>query len=327
MLNRLKRFLFAGLLLAASPIHGFSSPLESSLLPLIPPGARIIGGVEDPRNPDTRGRLLIVTMKNSYDFDDCQSLIGVDTTRKVDEAIWVAASSAQGLLSEHLLLAAGRFDRQHIFQSAMLNGAMAGVYRGVNLLVVEPFSREQGQMRDTRWMAILDERTVVFGTSSMVQRALDRYLDRDAADPLVMERLSRLHPQVGSWNVLVLPRGALSKIAFLGPSQASWADLLGRDTVENVDELTLGIRFGSTARVDFVARTANNATSSFGAEQDARRRWFEASSCLGSRSRLEDLSIEPNLIRGSIVMPGKQLDACFKAISRASRIAPRGAGR
>jgi hypothetical protein len=247
-------------------------------------------------------------------------LIGVDTSRSVDEAIWVAAASQQGGLSEHLLLVAGRFDREHIYQAAMQNGVAAGVYRGVDLLVVKPFPREQGEMLDTRWLAILDDRAVVFGTPWMVQRALDRHLNHDGTDPLVAERLQRLHPQVGSWNVLVLPHGALSKVALLGPSQASWADLLGKDAVENVDELTLGIRFGSTARVDFVVRTADNISTSFGEDEEARRRWFEASSFLGSRSRLEGLSIEPNLIRGSIVMPGKELDACFKYLAHAGPV-------
>ena len=131
MLNLLNRFLFAGLLIAASPIDGFASPAQSKLLPLIPREAQIVAGIEDPRNPDTRGHLLLVTVNNTFDFDDCQSLTGVDTHRGVDETIWVAGSSPQGELNEHLLLVAGRFDREHIFQAAERNGVATGFYRGL----------------------------------------------------------------------------------------------------------------------------------------------------------------------------------------------------
>jgi hypothetical protein len=310
----LNRFLFASLLIAASPIHGFASPAQSKLLPLIPRESQIVAGIEDPRNPDTRGHLLLVTVKNTFDFDDCQSLTGVDTRRGIDETIWVAASSPQGELNEHLLLVAGRFDREHIFQAAERNGVVTGFYRGLEVLLVKPFAREQGRMHDTRWMAILDGQTVVFGTPWLVKRALDRYVSHESADPLMAERLGRLHPQVNSWNVLVMPREVISKHAALGQSPAPWIDLLGKDMVDAADELTLGIRFGSTARVDFVVRTADNRRTSGGAEGLARH-VFEASSFQRMRSRLENLSIDQNLIQGSIVLPGKELNACFKSVS------------
>jgi hypothetical protein len=290
-----------------------------------------VAGIEDPRNPDTRGHLLLVTVKNTFDFDDCQSLTGVDTHRRTDETIWVAASSPQDELNEHLLLVAGRFDREHIFQAAKRNGAATNLYRGLEVLLVKPFTREQGQMRDTRWMAILDGRAVVFGTPWLVERALDRYVDHEQADPLVAERLRRLHPQVSSWNVLVVPHEVFSKSAALGQSPAPWIDLLGKDMVEDADELTLGIRFGSMARVDFAVRMADNCKASCGADGIARRRLFAASSYQRLRPRLEHLSIEPNvvpgsvtqgsLIQGSIVLPGKQLDACFKSVSCAGLVA------
>jgi hypothetical protein len=315
MLNLLNRFLFAGLLIAASPIDGFASPAQSKLLALIPREAQIVAGIEDPRNPDTRGHLLLVTVNNTFDFDDCQSLTGVDTHRGVDETIWIAASSPQGELNEHLLLVAGRFDREHIFQAAERNGVATGFYRGLEVLLVKPFAREQVQVHDTRWMAILDGQTVVFGTPWLAKKALDRYVGHEPADPLVAARLERLHPQVNSWNMLVMPHEVFSKHAALGQSPAPWIDLLGKDMVDGADELTLGIRFGSTARVDFVVRTSDNRITCCGADGFARRHVFEASSFQRLRPRLENLSIEQNLIEGTIVLPGKELDACFTSVS------------
>jgi hypothetical protein len=312
------RFLFSCLLVAASQFSGFASPAQSKLIPLIPREAQVVAGVEDPGNPDTRGHLLLVTVKNTFDFDDCLSLTGVDTHRGVDETIWIAASSPQGELDEHMLLVAGRFDRAHIFQAAGQNGAATSIYRGLEVLLVKPFGREERQMHDTRWMAILDGRTVVLGTPWLVQKALDRYVGHEPTDSLVADRLGHLHPQVNSWSVVVMPHGGSLKHAALGQSSAPWIDLLGKEMLDGAEELTLGIRYGSTSRVDFVVRKAGDRKTSSRtntADGVARRQLFEAGSSQRLRPRFENLTIEQNLIRGSIVLPGKQLDECFTLVS------------
>jgi hypothetical protein len=318
MLSLLNRFLFTGLLIAASPIRGFASPAQSKLLPLIPREAQIVAGVEDPGNPDTRGHLLLVTAKNAFDFDDCLSLTGVDTHRGVDETIWVAASSPQGALNEHMLLVSGRFDRGHIFDAAEQNGATTNMYRGLEVLLVKPFAREERQMHDTRWMAILDGRTVVLGTPWLVRKALDRYVGHEPTDPLMADRLGRLHPQVSSWSVLVMPHGMSSRHAALGQSPAPWMDLLGKDVLDGADELTLGIRYGSTSRVDFIVRKVDDRKTSSSTDSTdgvVPGQMFETGSSQRLRPRLENLAIDQNLIKGSIVLPGKQLEACFTLVS------------
>jgi hypothetical protein len=318
MLSLLNRFLLAGLLIAAPSVSGFASPAQSKLLPLIPREAQIVAGIEDPGNPDTRGHLLLVTTKNAFDFDDFLSLIGVDSHRGVDETIWIAASSPQGELEEHMLLVAGRFDRERIFQAARQNGAATTLYRSLEVLLVKPFAREERQMQDTRWMAILDGRTVVFGTPWLVQKTLDRYVGNEPADPLVADRLRRLHPQVNSWSVVAMPHGMSSKHMANGPVSAPWIDLLGKEMLDGADELTLGIRYGSTSRVDFIVRTADDrdtSASTNNADGVARRQSLETGSLQKLRPRFKNLSIEQNLIQGSLVLPGKQLDACFTLLS------------
>jgi hypothetical protein len=180
---------------------------------------------------------------------------------------------------------------------------------------VKPFAREERQMHDTRWMAILDGRTVVLGTPWLVKKTLDRYVGHEPADPIMADRLRRLHPQVNSWSVFVMPHGMSLKHPALEQSSAPWIDLLGKDMLDGADELTLGIRYGSTSRVDFVVRTADDRKTSSSADGLARRQLFEAGSLRRMRPRLENLSIEQNLIQGSIVLPGKQLDACFTLVS------------
>jgi hypothetical protein len=251
---------------------------------------------------------LLVTRGNTFDFDDFQSLTGVDLHRAVDEAIWVAGPSPQGVLNGHLLLVAGRFDRAHIFDAAEQNSIATTLYRNLEVMVVKPFPREASQIQELRWMAILEGRTVVFGSPRLVQKALDRYIDHEPTDPQMVARIGRLHPQVSSWNILLTPRELLPSRAVVG--QEPWVDLFGRETLDAAEELTLGIRFGATARVDFIVQTAGTVTPA-AAAGFARRNLFESSSF--QSPRLEGFAVEQNLIRGSLLLPGKQLDSCFKS--------------
>ena len=309
----INRFLIAGLLVAASPIVGFASPAQSKLLPLIPPEAQFVAGVEDPCNRDARGHLLLITESSRFDFDDFLALTGVDTNRGVVETIWTAAARPQGEVAEHTLLVAGRFDRERIFQAAQQNGATTSIYRGLAVLLLKPFAREEKQMHDTRWMAILDGRTVVFGTPWLVEKTLDRYVDHVPADPLVSDRIGRLHPRVNAWSVLAMPQGLSLQNAELGGSTAPLIGLLGRSNLNGADELILGIRYGPKSRVDFVVRKLDDRDTSRGAsrgDEAWQRHMFEAGSFERSSPQLEGLSIEQNLVQGSIVIPGKQLDVC-----------------
>jgi hypothetical protein len=314
MQSLFNRFLFAGLLIAASPINGFASPSQSKLLPLIPREAQFVAGIEDPGNRDTRGHLLLVTVNSRFDFDDFLAITGVGANGGIDETIWAAGARPPGEVDEHMLLVDGRFDAGHIFRAARQNGADTTVYRGLEVLLLKPFAREERQMRDTRWMAILDGRTVVLGTTWLVQKALDRYVDHQPPDPLVARRLGRLHPRVNSWSVLVMPHGlTLGHIAH-EQSAAPLIDLLGEDVLDGAEELMLGIRYGPKSRIDFVVIKSDyrETSSSANAEEGvAQQHQFEAGLFERRPPRLENFSIEQNLIQGSIVLPGKQLDACL----------------
>jgi len=312
MLNLLRGFLFCTFLLAPILAHGFASPAESRLLPLVPHGAEIVAGVEDPRNPETHGHLLLVTLNNTLDFDDLLSLTGVDTRRAVDEVIWAAASSPQCELKEHLILVAGRFDREHIFKAAELNGAAASGYNGIEVLAIKPFARERGEMRETRWLAIVDGQTAIFGTPWMVRRTLDQFAANDLPDPILADRLALLHPDVNSWNVLAMPPQVFARHIAAGHLHAPWARVL-----EGADELTVGIHYGATCRVDFAIRMAMDGHASPIADVTAPRDWLQSSLFQGLRPRFENLSIGQSRFRGSIALPRKQFDA-LEALSHDS---------
>lgn len=51
-----------------------------------------------------------------------------------------------------------------------------------------PFDRESPSMKDVRWLAILENRVLVFGVPWMVAKALDRYERHEPADPILLQR-------------------------------------------------------------------------------------------------------------------------------------------
>jgi hypothetical protein len=301
--------LFTVALTACLAGSGLASPLSSKLLPLVPGGAEIVAGFENHPGPYAHGRLLLTTHNNRLDLDDWQALTGVDNNRIFDEIIEVAASPAAGPLSEHLLLVAGRFDRERIFGSAELNGAESVEFEGQKILRIKPFTRERDDMLDTRWLVILDNHIGMLGTPWLVQKALRRYANHSVPDSILEERLTLLRPDVTSWNVIVEPPATVKSINFAQPHNA-WALLQ-----EDADVLMVGARFGSRIRVDF----SIHARAERGAEFFSRKAAFftdamayeagqEPTSPVVTQ-RLQNYSLEGNRVQGSVELSSRQFQA------------------
>src|SRR5882757_10101154 len=126
-----------------------SSPAEDRLLRLVPANAEIVAGIEDPHHRDQSGRLLIVTHNNNVDLNDWIALVGLHDHQEVDRLVEVAMSSPRGELSEHLLLARGSFEGRRILEAAERNGGVRTEYKGVRIVNLKPFPREQREMGDT----------------------------------------------------------------------------------------------------------------------------------------------------------------------------------
>lgn len=257
MLN-LSQISLYGLALLAGAVaaRAAASPAENNLLRLVPGGAQIVSGIADPGRSSATGRLLVVTKNNNIDLDDCLALLGVDGDQAINGVIEVASSSIGGDLSDHLLLISGHFNGARIFGAALENGSTRITDNGHTLLVIRPFDREILSMPDVRWMAILNNRVLVFGVPSMVAMALSRYERGEPADPILLERLTRLRPDVDSWSIIAIP-------------PATWIEHLAVPTVpvsletilKNTDEVELGVHYGRTARIDFSIHTWGSDSS------------------------------------------------------------------
>jgi hypothetical protein len=175
------------------------------LLSLVPPTAQSIAGMIAPRSGRVPTSFLLITHNNLQDLNDFIALSGADNSRVIEQIIMVA-SDGGGALAEHSLLASGHFDQGLIYRSANRSvGASAAKYRGIPVLVVQPFARERDTFHDVRWLAMMDSNLAVFGTIASVQRELDRRLDHSVADPALGRRLAHLRRDDATWCVATLP--------------------------------------------------------------------------------------------------------------------------
>ena len=149
---------------------------------------------------------LLITHNNLMDLNDFMALSGADDSRVIEQVIMVA-SDGGGALAEHSLLASGHFDQGLIYRSAYRSGwsKCRSTYRGIPVLVVQPFARERGNFHDVRWLAMMDGKLAVFGTIGLVQQELDRYLNHSVADPALEQRLAHLRRDDATWCVVTLP--------------------------------------------------------------------------------------------------------------------------
>ena len=302
--------------------YSLASPLSSRLLSLVPPGSDVVAGFENHTSTGAHGRLLLTTHNNRLDLGDWEALAGVDSQRIFEEIVEVAATDDVGNLSEHLLLVAGRFDRERIFRSLEDNHVESTEFQGQRILIINPFARERGDMLDVRWLVILENRIGMFGTPHLVQQALERYRDHSVPDSVLEERLSPLRSDVTSWNVLSRSPRKGSAFSFAQPHSA-WAELQ-----QDTDVLMIGTRFGSKVRIDFSLHAGANR----GADFFTRKAAFftdamasgpnqERVSPAASQRRVEKFSVGANHVEGSVELSSRPFDAWRDDLLR-QRVAP-----
>lgn len=297
---------------------GSASPLNNKLLSLVPPGAEIVAGFENYPDPHRHGQLLLTPHNNRLDLADWQAIAGVDPKRNYQEFIEVTSSGKdEGLLSEHLLLVAGRFDRERIFKAVELNGSERSQFESEPVMVIKPFAREKGEMMDTRWLVILENRIGLFGTPLIVQRALSRYAAHADIDMPLMERLSQLHRDVSSWNVIVSAPKADEKV--IVRSASSWNRLLLDSEV-----LMVAARFGPKVRIDFSV----HANGEHGAEFFNQKAEFFAEVFRDEvprdirKWRMANVQLDAGRVQGSVEMSKKQFEMWSDQASLAHGLLP-----
>jgi hypothetical protein len=289
----------------AVAIGAAASP-DRALLSLVPPDAQIVAGINSMPTGPQPGHFLLVTHNNIVDFADFFALSGADDSRVIEQVVLVAGGDISGGLTEHSLLARGHFDKNYIYRSVSDGGGSVAQYRGIKVLVVQPFDRDRDASREQRWLVILDSDTFVFGTIPSVRREIDRSLANSATDPSLLQRLARMRSGEGTWCILNTPARnpeIKNALAALDPKLSA--------LTEEGDSLQFGIRYGRhiefeyeiTAAAGSSARTISNtlAQSIVGVP-------ITQSSLLTSQDSRENVAIEHGLMKFSRAQYGRWLD-------------------
>jgi hypothetical protein len=122
-------------------------------------------------------------------------------------------------------------------------------------------------------------------------------------DPLLVERLRQLHSDVNSWNVLAMSGPMLARHVDPGQLHAPWTHIL-----DGADELTVGIHYGSTDRIDFALHAISREATSSLAGLAAASRMISVDLTTRMRPRLQNLSVRQDRVRGSFLVPGEEFD-------------------
>lgn len=203
---------------------GLQSDLR--LMAMVPAESQMVAGMQSPSPGGEPDSLLLLTGNNRLDLDDFFAITGADASRVIGRVVFTAALGADGMLSEHSLLASGHFNREAILRFAESGGGTRSGYGGEAVLIVAPLARERDRFKQERWLVVLSEDVAIFGTPASVQREMERHAVKAAPDAELMERLSRLGRNAETWCLLpaVAPGGMVERtLEVLDPSLAAVA--------------------------------------------------------------------------------------------------------
>ena len=219
---------------------------QDALSRLIPPDAPVLAGMQRSSTDNEYDRVWLATAKNANDLKDFISLTDADASRRFDRVMVAASPAGDDLLGDHLLIAEGRFDLSVIAQPA---ASAASDFHGVPIIVLDQASvqdQASNSGAETRWLANLHNRIVLFGSPSAVQKALLRFQSGEPADPAVRARLERIPRKDIAWSSITLNPVILKSRLRLNANERNLIPCLTAAT-----ELAFGVRFDSNARLDF----------------------------------------------------------------------------
>jgi hypothetical protein len=216
---------------------------QSDLIRLIPPGTPVLAGLRRTLPGQGDDFLWLATKNNTGDLQQFVSITAGDPDRRFDQVIVADSLSDTRSLGSHLLLAKGKFNFAAISATVPGSGGRKRSYKGVPVLILE----------GPRWLAEPRPGVALLGSPSAVERALDRYLNRAAGDPLIVQRLRSISEHDAAWSSIMLDSSQVESHL----NQHGDADVI-YPCLRHVRELVLGIRPGSDVKIDM--RTTSDST-------------------------------------------------------------------
>ena len=269
---------------------------DTRILSLIPRNTEIVDG--SGASPVKAGLMsfLVFRTESAIDLRDFVSLVGADASKTIRQIFLVGGTERPSSRFEHSVISLGRFNRSRIYKAAIQNRARVRAYRGMEILEIDPFSRDQGTIKDQRWLAVIGADLAVFGTMANVREELDRYADHVPADSFLLKRFAQLQRDDETWCLLskTVQKDGIRRI--LGLLDRRFLDLARDDT-----QFQFGIHYGSRIRFDY--ESAGVSTSDpWTDEEQMTRKQVLASAGIRPFVGVTSTTIEPRHLRGVLTV-------------------------
>ncbi len=318
----MRRLRFLPLLIAAVCLPVFAS-VDSTLLALVPPGAKIVSGFDFDRARNSEfGQFITSRMKaDNKDLEQFVSQTGFDPRRDIQQILFVTSGPAEsGNSSKFAILARGNFDQDRIRASAKTKGMTTQPYQGVELFI------DKSEHNGPSAFAFLGDGLGVMGDSETVKQIISNRETASVLDPALQAAVSRAGTDNDAWFVSLLSGGFLAHHINAqvngdesSPEQANHdakTSMPQLQALQSVLQSSGGIQFGATVRLSFdaVTRSAQDATSLadvvrfFASMVQMERQKDPRAGIAASAFDNMNLAIDGDALHLSIAMPEKSLE-------------------
>lgn len=239
------------LLLSAIPPMAFAA--DPALLSLVPPGAKVVTGIEVTQAESSPlGQYLLSQMKsNSPGFNQFVATTGFDPRQDLSELIVASDGQPKSSSKSWLAIASGVFNVSKLTAAAQTVGATIQAYQGVNVLILP----NRGNQQITAGVAFLDNATALMGDLVSVQTSIQQHSANAQASSSLLNQANSLSANDDFWFFTLVPPSQLTL------PNSKLQSLLSGNAFATISQLSGGIQLSSTVTVSAkaVADSPNDA--------------------------------------------------------------------
>ena len=182
------------LVLATSAAFGAVDP---ALLGLVMPDAQVVTGVQvDQAQTSPFGQYILSQIPANSGLEQIMTLTGFDPRRDLHELVAASAARQSGLV-----IGRGVFQPARISAAAILGGAIASNYRGIQIL--------SGKNNQEGSIAFLDNTMVLAGNTDAVKAAIDRNIAGTRFSGPLAQQATMVSTNNDAWFVSAAAPGSL----------------------------------------------------------------------------------------------------------------------
>ncbi|HTU43842.1 MAG TPA: hypothetical protein VMF91_02180 [Bryobacteraceae bacterium] len=252
------------LLVATATLPAFGA-IDTSLLALVPPGSKIVSGIDFDRARSSQfGQYMTARINTSdQELEHFVTETGFDPRRDIQQMLFVSNGPAEkGDSSKFAILARGNFDQDRITAAARTKGLKAQPFEGVDIFV------DKSQHDGPSAFAFLGDGIGVMGDSETVKQIVSNRATASALDPALQAAINKTGTDNDAWFVSMMSGGFLAHHlnAQINGDQSNHegqSSMPQAQALQSVLQSSGGIQFGTTIRVSFdaITRSPKDASS------------------------------------------------------------------